>query len=90
MKRLLGDVITAHYDSGPIYDDSAFYAAVGALEKALPVWQPIETAPKDGEQYVAWDGEKIAIIWWAGYWEVDEPFGKPTHWMPLPAPPEEG
>lgn len=59
-------------------------------------WQPIETAPKDGQ----W-----VMLWWP-HWEQFPAFGYfencwhsqiaissdndpgPTHWQPLPAPPE--
>lgn len=67
-------------------------------------WQPIETAPKDGRMlllvwrdkqqqglpmvlegywYAASDGE---AFWWSPgqvSWKLE-----PTHWMPLPKPPE--
>jgi hypothetical protein len=60
-------------------------------------WQPIETAPKDGTLILGvkfdTDGQPwlaafewiIAGIWDAYQWEVD---WEPTHWMPLPAPPQ--
>lgn len=77
-------------------------------------WQPIETAPRDGTDVIAWDkkfgarqtqwrnygtgspakaaydrgdGPRGAFVWrepihnWVQDW-------RPTHWMPLPDPPE--
>ena len=111
MNRLLEDVITAHHDSLPIGDNDAFVAAINALEKTLPVWQPIETAPKDGTLIDVWDGRiRVADVRWCqeslwsaqdrrslktGFCVNDPEYGwclleNPTHWMPLPAPPEEG
>lgn len=58
-------------------------------------WQPIETAPRDGEWLLVFDpieGVTLAIfapsegIFRSPYVEVDFEL-KPTHWMPLPSPP---
>jgi len=61
-------------------------------------WQPIDTAPKNGTPILAWDGEVIAIIdWLSGFneWSVShdaEGYAwqgyTPTHWLPLPKPPQ--
>lgn len=67
-------------------------------------WQPIETAPKDGSDILVWDDFEISITFWGktahvpiyGWIQVDfgdlydlEPMEpQPTHWMPLPEPPE--
>ena len=57
-------------------------------------WQPIETAPKDGRDLLIFGSGGIVIGWWddsCRYWchqdlylSIDEP----THWMPLPLPPD--
>jgi hypothetical protein len=61
-------------------------------------WQPIETAPRDGTMIDvwAWPGERIPDVSWReewGQWLHDDGNGLlscvPTHWMPLPAPPEQ-
>lgn len=82
----------------------ALCAAVLA-RMAGPQWQTMETAPKDGTQIDLWArGERLANArWnakakcWEWYWiddfdgmgwvRVDIP---PTHWMPLPACPNQG
>lgn len=58
-------------------------------------WQPIETAPKDDTEFLGWNGASIEKTWrgwhdgekpvyvYADYWSW-----LPTHWMPLPSPPE--
>ena len=64
-------------------------------------WQPIETAPKDGTQFLATgveaDGRKNPRRrWGVAYWYERRWLGghfnshcPPTHWMPLPHPPKE-
>lgn len=63
-------------------------------------WQPFSTAPKDGTEILGYrdnglDENNFLIMaydktynqWWAngeGHLDADE---MPTHWMPLPAPP---
>jgi hypothetical protein len=60
-------------------------------------WQPIETAPKSSKAILVHCGDRrntYAVTWFRLYegWAI---FGggalneKPTHWMPLPAPPTE-
>ena len=64
-------------------------------------WQPIETAPKNGNPFICWNGKEMLILnqpkgcslgrweksgknWFGGFIRFDNP----THWMPLPPPPE--
>ena len=61
-------------------------------------WQLIETAPKDGERLLVCQGEFVYIAFFQAdtrEWRTEEHnhlevfFGaKPTHWRPLPEPPE--
>ena len=62
-------------------------------------WRPIETAPKDGTVFIApsIDGKNVTVGSWSKFYDCwdDRLVGhlnghwKPTHWMPLPPPPEQ-
>jgi len=66
-------------------------------------WQPISTAPKDGTEIDVWIGsERVVDVFWShkrNAWcrsEYEQNFGyvdytiqPPTHWMPIPSPPQE-
>lgn len=58
-----------------------------------PVWQPIETAPKDGTGVLTTQGNYPEDLF-CDRWDVKhQRWGydaKPTHWMPLPPPPTAG
>jgi hypothetical protein len=68
--------------------------ALARLREAQ-TWQPIETAPKDGTEVLAWRGGRRGIVRWhenSSYWdEWHRPTAhcrvEPTHWMPLPRTP---
>ena len=60
-------------------------------------WQSIETAPKDGTPVLLWPGQDTwlgmpaAVTgWWSRHldWVCNAGMMWPTHWRPLPAPPE--
>lgn len=56
-------------------------------------WQTIESAPKDGSQFLAYDSVGFTTVcWWDGgeicaAWDGTV-FTDATHWMPLPEPPK--
>ena len=66
-------------------------------------WQPIETAPKDDDWIIIADDKKSCPAYWGPQYFgrdfawivfsarsecVGADMEKPTHWMPLPEPPE--
>ena len=58
-------------------------------------WQPISTAPRDGSEYLAYNGKQYCICHWSDMkWANPEaqpmvfPMNDATHWMPLPSPPK--
>lgn len=98
----------------------AMLAAAPKQAEAVPQWQPIETAPKDGRKLLlfytnslgrartvvaCWvtdeeaaesdhDGFGLEAGWyeridnWGEYSQVGIHEGEPSHWMPLPPPPQ--
>ena len=67
--------------------------AENARLRQAQAWQPIETAPRDGEILGFWPGGCTVIQWFVpSYCWVDEAgdiTGIFTHWMPLPEPPQD-
>lgn len=76
-------------------------AAALAEPATIPAvkWQPIESAPKDGTRVLLraeggiTEGHYDSHFWksWLGCHDRQKVYAsvhKPTHWMPLPAPPE--
>lgn len=65
------------------------------MSEAWPKWRPIETAPKDGTLVIIYDPRSHRAyacgfefgIWQTGVWDSRGPVS-PTHWLPLPPPPE--
>ena len=59
-------------------------------------WRPIETAPKDGTRVLllrsheeGFDSKRIGVGYWKNEtWWSTRPGMPPSHWLPLPAPPE--
>lgn len=68
--------------------------------KPVSGWQPIETAPKDGNWIILTDGKDVRTAYWAVshyFWCLTaddnsygtETFDNPTHWMPIPSFPKQ-
>ena len=62
----------------------------------LSQWQDIDSAPKDGKYILAWASgwECVLPVRWfesgdKGWWTLHALERHPTHWMPLPAAPNE-
>ena len=64
-------------------------------------WMPIESAPRDGQKILGWNkwdgvlvferyryGSNDRFEGWRAVYDCEDFAGPPTHWMPLPEPPE--
>ncbi len=77
-------------------ENTALRAELEELKKANE-WQPIETASRDGTGILVYDGDQIIVVCFMNEkWSIGTEDGhrlylinKPTHWHPLPTPPEE-
>lgn len=62
------------------------------LKKIHPDWMPIESAPEDGTEVLLYQPNAGIQVSWYGYDTDNEELGwyrfSPTHWMPLPYPPQ--
>lgn len=65
---------------------------------SMKEWLPIETAPRDrtrilGCQKLEWLSTQVAVTYfgychWLREFDEELPYWNPTHWMPLPEPPQ--
>ena len=81
----------------PRYDteEEAAQAWNTRADKAVPAWQPIDTAPHGVWILIFAYGVVCQACWNAnGYWSAFDNnrigLGAATHWMPLPQPPTTG
>ena len=63
---------------------------------AMSEWQPISTAPKDGEWILLYEERDDEHAIECGFFDCGDWYGPdhiytiyPTHWQPLPEPPEQ-
>jgi hypothetical protein len=80
-------------------EDIPVFVAPQVQSAAANGWQPIETAPKDGEKILIYTNDGIIESFWRKQgWDqsvVYADYGAdtgiesdPTHWQPLPAAPQ--
>ena len=67
----------------------------------MTTWRRIESAPKDGTDIIVYrphaveneNVPKVGVDYWSkrlgNCWAKSNDSKQPTHWMPLPTPPEE-
>ena len=94
MRQVLGDALAKQMGIGYYYVTAETARAALAVVP-LPEWRPIETAPKDGVFVLITDGDVVQIGYYEDHlmaWRSDAAqcrlWSDPTHWQPLPAPPE--
>lgn len=103
LARLIRERIGRDFDGECHLTEGEAYRIIALLRPAAPGggWQPIETAPKDGESILAICATAYSPVaggtWWnEGWTHYSRPDEKwhggvgrwfPTHWMPLPQAP---
>lgn len=82
----------------PVRLDNEGWRHTGCANKLLAArqWRPIETAPKDGSTVLLFFEALAYPIMRSSFWAARHqcwygvgPGWEPTHWQPLPEPPEE-
>lgn len=75
--------------------ENAYFERVGNAWETGDGWRPIETAPKDGTEVLVYVPRRLGAIYAAAsnptgnqWWARNMGDLRPTHWMPLPTPPE--
>ena len=95
-RKWMTDAIT----DGPLMDDPEYVQYIRA--DLVPQWHRIDDPenppPKDGKRFLAYekrDGYGLYECWyqhdfsnWCGWQDDWDSEPEPTHWMPLPTPPE--
>lgn len=62
---------------------------IKALKEQMPWWHTFETPPKPGERVMLWFPELgYPVTGWPEAYGYKAGGWKPTHWMPLPAAPD--
>ena len=94
--------LVIHFGAEPLDYLLGLCTQIDNILTLVPKWQPIESAPKDGTEILCLvDGGIYPAVYtddyfgdyrFVGWWERNNhyPFNDdvPTHWMPLPEPPE--
>lgn len=85
------EYISWYYDGGVKINN--YVTANVEEEKRMSRWKTIETAPKNGTKFIAWDeaGFLLFTMHWDDGWmtEYEQWSGTFTHWQRRPKPPSQ-
>ena len=98
MKMSMASEMVTHVTQGSCIIGSMGFVSAGAWNTRTPQWNPDMKAAPDCVDLLLYQegwainpvivGRRQGSTWLSDAWDIDGEDQRPTHWMPLPTPPE--